>query len=208
MPDNSKVKLDLHVLSNEQLAAKAQSIKQAMTGNVNFPTPDPALSAVGGLADQLLSEKAAADAADAVSQSATAAMNTTRGVLISTITSLGAYVQKTSLGNAAKIKSADMGVEKDREPAQLPAAPATLSVTAGQNEGELACKWPTDKTADFYELECATAVTGPFTHAEAGTKAKATIKNLASGTIYYIRARTCNAAGKGPWSDTVSRRAP
>ena len=58
MPDTSKVKLDLHVLSNEQLAAKAQSIKPAMTGNVNFPTPDPALSAVGGLADQLLSEKA------------------------------------------------------------------------------------------------------------------------------------------------------
>ena len=204
----SKVKLDLHVLTNEQLAAKAQSIKQAMTGNASFPDPDPALSAIGSLADQLLSEKADADAADAVSQSATAAMNATRGVLISTITSLGAYVQKTSLGVAAKIKSADMDVEKDREPAQIPAAPASLSVKPGANEAELDCKWPSDPTAKFYEVECATTPAGPWLHADTVTKAKATIKNLASGTLYYIRARACNATGKGPWSETVTRRAP
>lgn len=204
----SKVKLDLHILTNVQLASKAQSIKQAMTGNANFPTPDPNLSAIGSLADQLLGEKADADAADAVSQSAIAAMNATRGVLITTITELGAYVQKASLGVASKIKSADMDVEKDREPAQIPAAPASLSVNVGKNEAELDCKWPSDPTAKFYELECATAVTGPWVHADTVTKAKATIKNLASGTLYYIRARSCNAAGKGPWSEIVTRRAP
>ena len=69
-------------------------------------------------------------------------------------------------------------------------------------------KWPSDPTAKFYELECATAVTGPWVHADTVTKAKATIKNLASGTLYYIRARACNAAGKGPWSEIVTRRAP
>ena len=204
----SKVKLDLHNLTNDQLAGKAQSIKQAMTGNANFPTPDPNLSTIGNLADQLLQDKVNADAAAALSQAGTAAMNTTRSVLITTINELGAYVQKATAGDAAKIKSADMGVEKDREPAQRPSAPANLSVSVGKNEAELDCKWPSDPTAKFYELECATAVTGPWVHADTVTKAKATIKNLASGTLYYIRARACNAAGKGPWSEIVTRRAP
>ena len=204
----SKVKLDLHSLTNEQLAVRTQSIKRAMTGNATYPDPDPSLSEIGGLADQLLAEKASADAADAVAQAATAAMNATRKVTIEKLTSLGAYVQKKSSGDEAKIKSADMDVEKDREAAPLPEAVTGLTVSFGSGEGELDCKWKSDPNSKFFEIEYATVVTGPYQHGETSTKAKATLKNLASGTIYFIRARGCNSTGKGPWSDAVSRRAP
>jgi hypothetical protein len=45
----AKVKLALKDLSRDQLADKGDAIKTAMTGNANFPTPNPTLAAYGTL---------------------------------------------------------------------------------------------------------------------------------------------------------------
>jgi hypothetical protein len=43
----AKVKLALKGLTRDQLADKGDTIKTALTGNANFPTPNPPLATMG-----------------------------------------------------------------------------------------------------------------------------------------------------------------
>ena len=44
----AKVKLGLDKLTPDQMVAFANTIKTAMTGNANFPSPNPTLPSAGG----------------------------------------------------------------------------------------------------------------------------------------------------------------
>ena len=43
---------------------------------------------------------------------------------------------------------------------------------------------------------------------EPSTKSSTTVKNLTSGTKYWIRVAAFGAAGQGPWSDPATKVAP
>jgi hypothetical protein len=45
----AKVRVGLRGLSREQIADKIDTVKTAMTGNADFPTPNPPLATIGTL---------------------------------------------------------------------------------------------------------------------------------------------------------------
>jgi hypothetical protein len=86
-------------------------------------------------------------------------------------------------------------------------APANLSATGGDQEGEVDLGWQPVNGRDTYLAEHATSATGPWTQFYVGKKSSATATGLTSGTLYWFRVRAIGAAGPGPWSDPAQTRA-
>jgi phage host-nuclease inhibitor protein Gam len=85
-----------------------------------------------------------------------------------------------------------------------------LSVTQGDNNGALDQHWDPDPTAKSYELQTSTdpMTDSSFTHRDTVTKSSCTTTGLTSGTRIWSRVRAVNPAGKGPWSEPVSKIVP
>ena len=91
-------------------------------------------------------------------------------------------------------------------PIGLPDAPANLRSVPGALEATIGLRW--NKTRrDFYEVECASSVSGPWTRIYAGKAQRTTCIDLVPGAEYFFRVRARTAAGYGPWSDITKCRA-
>ena len=119
------------------------------------------------------------------------------------------YVENIANGNAVVIQSAGMGVAGDRQPAQVPGQVTSLSITAGDDGGELDLQWDPADGAKTYQVQLATdmAFTAGVVELKPQTKSKA-VADLTSGTRMFARVRATNAAGTGAWSAATSKIVP
>jgi hypothetical protein len=206
----AQTKLNLGRLNIQQLLQLANNIKTAMTGNANYTTPIPPLTAINSLITTLT-------AANNTYQSGlvTQSQNLTQrdnavDALAAALTSLAAYVQAQSSGDAAKIQSAGMDVKGAAAPVGMPGQVANLALTFGDNAGELDAQWDSDPAAYSYEIQTspdpmtATSwVTQP-----AVTKSSTALLGLTSGSRQWVRVRSVGSAGTGAWSDPATKIVP
>src|SRR5262245_38209568 len=102
----AKAKLGLDSMTPDALAAFAITIKAAMTGNANFPAPNPTLAALGTAITTLQTKIAAYNTSLTSSDTALAERVEATLALRAALTQEAAYVDNASGGDRVKIESA------------------------------------------------------------------------------------------------------
>jgi hypothetical protein len=206
----SKVKLKLKQKTDAGLKTFAEDHITKMTGNANYPTPDPSAADFLILKNDYGTALAESIAAQALAKEKTALKDAKRLALETGLTLRGKYVDLKSAGDKVKILSAGFDVAEDRAPTPLPEPVSNLSLTAGDSAGEIDAQWDSEPVARTYHVETSpdpmTATS--WTRQKDVTKSKAVILGLASGARVWMRVRAVNAAGEGPWSDPATKIVP
>lgn len=206
----AKVKLNLASLTDEQLLQKANDIKTAMTGNANFTTPVPTLAALGTLITTAQSAKSDFDSAQQTALLKTTAKNNALDALRAGLTQLASFVDAASAGDNTKIQSAGMGVRAAKTPAAVPDPVSNLSLTAGDNAGELDAQWDPAVNARTYEVHVSPdpVAASSWTSVPTVTKSKTTMSGFTSGQRMNVRVRAVGSGGTGAWSNPATKIVP
>ena len=207
----AKVKLNIARQPVATLLQSANNIKTALTGNASFPALNPPLvdldAAITDLTNWTTTHQASVNTAREHLTMRDAAAEKLTGI----VNSLGAHVQNVSGGDAALIQSAGMGVKGRRTPPAIPAQVENLSISAGDDGGQLDLQWDPLPEAWTYDVQlCADPVTpaSNWVIQPSPIKSKLTVKNLTSGVRMWARVRAVNPAGQGAWSDPATKIVP
>ncbi|MEI7595317.1 MAG: fibronectin type III domain-containing protein [Bacteroidota bacterium] len=204
------VKLGLNRLSASAKSLKAKEIVKNLTGNTNFTTPQPALTAIAAaitdLDTAILDVKAASEAIKAK----TVILHQKEDMLVNVLNQLANYVETTANNDEAKIKSAGMDVKNTPTQTLDISTPSNFVATHGDNEGEIDLHWDSVKGAKSYTIEIANPESGnlnvaEFKHLLISTKSTASVKNLKPGTRYYFRVAAVGASGQSAWSELAAK---
>jgi hypothetical protein len=178
-----------------------------MTGNSNFPTPNPPLATLESIRSGVIAKTNEIEQAEDGLRMKFTERLTGVQMLKDALRQEAAYVQNTSGGDAAKILSAGMDVFGPKAPVGPLEAPQNVQALFADNEGEVAAKWDAVLGAQSYIVECSQDPNGPWTQAAITTRSSHTLTGLTSGKKYWIRVRGVGAAGLGPWSDPAVKMA-
>jgi hypothetical protein len=203
----AKVKLDFRNLPDSEIIQQCTNIKTAMTGNETFATPTPTLTVFGTLITTAQTKLTTSDNAQTASKQATADKDAAIAALLAGVSQLATYVDLTAAGDESKIMSAGMNVRAQRTPSAPPGQVANLSITAGDNAGEVDMHWDPAQGAKSYEVHMSAdpITTSSWNSKPSVTKSKTTVTDLASGTRVWGRVRAVNSAGQGAWSSPISK---
>jgi hypothetical protein len=207
----SKVKLNISRLSIRHKIAKCRQIVTAMTGNPNFPNPNPPLPTVTAALNGLDSSTNAAQAARQEAIVKTAQQNNQDDVVDQLMSQLAAHVESVAGGNETIILSAGMDTKAaPTQPSDIPDVPANLSATAGDRDGEIDLSWEAVSGAKSYVIEQSVdpVTDTSWGHVSVSTRSSQTISDLKSGTRYWFRVAAVNGIGNSGWSDPATKIAP
>ena len=205
------IKTGLDRLSVPDKIQYARQIVLDMTGNANFPTPNPALTSVTTAANNLESSYNAAQTARQISKSKTSDQDVKSVALDMIVTQLANYVENTSNGDKTKIESAGFSTRNPATPPLPMMAPEDLQVfpSAGAGTGSADLSWAPVRGAYTYNIErAADAPVLTWGNVGVATKSKATVNSMTSGLKYWFRVTAVGPAGQGPASDPVPLFAP
>ena len=182
------------------LVVYVQGILKAMTGNPTFPTPNPALTAVSGAANDL---QAAETTALTRATGTIATRNEKRATLLSLLEVLKAYVQSVadaSPENAISIiESSGLALRKAtvRAPRVFAAKATTLS-------GTVKLTAPLAGRRAAYRWQYSTDGGKTWVDASETLQAKTTLTGLSAGTTVQFRYRSVIKGGASDWSAPLS----
>jgi hypothetical protein len=225
-----KAKLDLRLKKVPELILLARHIVTSMTGNPTFTTPLPALADITAKA---LALESAYEVSIDGNHAKISEMHQLTTELKHLLSFLASYVNNISQGDAQKILSSGMQVNKDPEHSGVLAAPADVRLDKGTNEGMVEARWKKVVNAKSYEIEYFEAgqappaqsggqLTGtvaginlginiediPWEQAGISTNTKFMIKGLYPGNRIIVRIVAVNTEGKGTWSDPATMVVP
>lgn len=203
----AKVKLNLKGLSTTEKIAKGRQIVAALTGNPNFPTPQPALSVVSAALDELEASNADLQTSRQSTTAKTSFNHQKEDAVEGILRQLAGYVESVSRDDEPKILSAGMSVRSAATPTHVHEVPAALGVTEGDHEGQLDAHWDTVKSAKSYVIQQSTdpSNAASWVHVVVSTKSSATISGLVSGVRYWFRVAAVMSGGQSGWSDPASK---
>ena len=206
----AKVKLNQDGLNPEDLVALALLIKTAMTGNPIFTAANPTMMALGLLITTTQTKIAAYNSALALAQTALAERDAAVDALRAGLRQESSYVDNIAAGDPVIIQSAGMGVQSPRQPVPMPSQVTNLSLTAGDDAGELDVQWDPVANTKTYEVQFATdmAFTLGVVTLKPTTKSKAVATSMTTGTRMWCHVRSTNASGTGAWSDVATKIVP
>ena len=206
----AKVKLNLDRLSITDLIQRANDIKTAMTANANFTTPVPTLTSVGTAITAMTTANNTSESGVLTQKPNITNRDNAVITLTALLTQLGGYVEAASGGDESKIESAGMGVRAPKTPPGVPAPVSNLSLTAGDNAGELDAQWDPVSGAKTYDVQTSPdPITGTsWTAVPSVTKSKVVLLGLPSGTRVNVRVRAVGAGGIGAWSNPAIKMVP
>lgn len=205
---SKKVKLGLRKLDTALKLAKAKEIISCMRNNPLFPEPDPGLEILESLIHNVDEKFTSAAACREEMRILTSELNTLENQLDKMLSQLAVYVESKAKGDILVIKSAGMDVKADSKPIGLPGEVKVKYIRETMNNGELKVSWEKVRGAKVYNIELAGKKGSGWQLYDSTTKTKSLIERLESGTKYSIRIQAIGSAGKGPYSETVSKFAP
>jgi hypothetical protein len=205
----SKVKLELSKKNTAEKTALGNKVVTNMTGNKNFPTPNPTVDALKTATANVAVASDDVEAARKTVQVKLSILSQQESIFDGVITQMGTYVDNISNGDEAVILSSGMDVQKEKSAASLPDKITSVNATSGDNAGEIDLSWDKSYNAKSYVVETAVnATTLDWKHTLISTKSKAELTGLTTGTAYQIRVAAVGSVGQGPWSDPVLKVAP
>jgi hypothetical protein len=176
-----------------------------LTGNANFPTPDPSLAQAATLCNNL---ETAQIAADGGGKASTAAMHAAEKLWDEGFRKLSLYVEKVAGGNEALILSSGFDASGLRN---IPAHPE-FDVKTGKLEGEVILTHKTLKGTVAYIWECSPdplpAGNDGWKQVGVSIQAKFKVSGLESQRKYWFRVSIVTRKGQCPWSDPLLLRVP
>jgi hypothetical protein len=200
----AKVKLELSKKNTAEKTALGNNVVTNMTGNENFPAPNPTLDTLKTSITNMTIASDEVEVARKTVQVKLSILYQQESIFDGVITQMGAYVDNVSNGDEAIILSAGMDVQKEKGLASLPDKITSVNATSGDNAGEIDLSWDKSYNAKSYVVEIAVNTTPlEWKHALISTKSKAELTGLITGTSYQIRVAAVGSVGQGPWSDPV-----
>jgi len=184
-----KTKLNFRNLSISAKIAKAKQIVAPLTGNTNFPNPNPALADITAVIMKTEAKLSERDAAQQLAKAKTTQLNNSEDELDGVIIQIGGYVDSVAGGDEAKILSTGFDTRAAPTATSQPPPPlSALDTTIGDRDGELDASWDTTAGAKSYIIEISEDPPTPtsWKHSGVSTKSRFTIKGLQSGKRHWI----------------------
>lgn len=208
---NAKVALSLAALTLDQKAALLITIITKMTGNVNFPTPDPKFPALTAASLAAVTQRNTRDTLYADAKQATTDLKALEANFDKLLTALAAYVENIAQGSKAIIESAGMPASADTgnrpDPQKLP-APEGLAVTMGDAAGEVDPHWHRVKGAKAYEVHYGQHGPDTLDRQLTVVGSKAVLTGLTPGTEAWVVVYAVGTAGRGAASQPARCMVP
>ena len=202
-----KVKAGITGLNAEALIAKSEYVEGKMTGNANFPTPNPAIATVTAAREELVQAVAAAKSR-AIAD--IALRNEKSRVLHDLLINLVRYVNNVASGNVEVALSSGFELAKRPEPSTSLGKPEKLDVRVSDFEGCVELSWKVVEDARMYQVYiCETDPSDPkaWQMIAVSSRTRTRITALVPGKFYSFRVAALGRIGEGPASDVVSGRA-
>ncbi len=202
--------LNISTLSPKGVALKGTSIVGKMTGNVNFPTPNPTLADVTDAVDKLNSKIEQQDLAWLTYHEKTVEVQEYRDLLANVLEAVRSYVGTIARGSESVIASAGLDVRQKPVPTGVLPAPHGVEANTGSSDGEIIVTWERVKGAKAYVVEMCYDLSDAanWTHYASLTPNKCYITGLESGTRIYVRVTAINKFGQGGYSDPATKTVP
>jgi hypothetical protein len=212
----AKIRRNWSRLPLGQRITKCKTIVDGITDNPTLlPNPAPSLAALTTLHDEA---KAAADLVTAAEQhldALRADSKTKNDAMVAGMNSEASTAEGATGGDEVKLRKLGF-TDLIETTATASAGPlekvSELSLSAGDNDGELDAQWNSQAAegAKSYEVQTTATVNdgASWQPRTTVTKSSAALKDLPSGTRQWVRVRAIGSAGPGPWSDPVSKMVP
>ncbi len=204
----AKLKLGLNGYNPAGLVAFANTVKTAMTGNANFATPNPTLTAFGTLITTANTKIAAYNSMVAAAETGLADRDAALAALRASFTQLGDYVQNVSAGDAVKIESSGMSVRSQGTPTTMTQV-LGLALTPGDNPGSVDAMWTPVAGVRSYESQVNTSdpnVEANWSFKQSTSKSSVTLAGLTSGAKVWVRVRAIGTNDNaGAYSDPATK---
>jgi hypothetical protein len=176
-----------------------RNIVVALTGNINFTSPFPALVDLTAALDEL---QAKAEAAAGRDREAIAGRNNAWNTAKDMFRQLANYVESHCQNDLAILLSSGFLATKTPAPIGPVSAPQYLRLHFTDMTGELLFHFaPVYGVTAGYLVQLAEDADGPFTDYVTTSKSRFTIKGLTPLKTYWVRVRATGASGAGPWSE-------
>jgi len=169
----------------------------------------------------LVTKAAAVDAQNTVATNANTSYDAAQRTADALMTARDKEVA-TLVGMTQDLATASEGVTKDpatlqtggweiiadhATPVGAMVAPPNFNATSGDNAGEVDLACDTQYGVQSHVGESAASPDGPFTQFYVGRKSSCTKTGLVSGSLNWFRMAAVGAAGQGPYSGPISKRA-
>jgi len=199
-----KVIVGFSRLRDDDVDTKAASIIKSMTGNTNYPTPVPALTAVQ---TALTIYEASLATAATGNPEKTAIKDQKRRDLEALLKQLGTYVQLNCKNDLGILLSSGFEASKPPAPYGILPKPENFKVENGPNAGTAKLSLDKIKGASSYRFEF---VAAPVTDTtvwlvNVGTARNNIIDGLVSGNQYAFRVAAIGAEPTIVYSDVITR---
>jgi hypothetical protein len=206
----STVRLRLQDIPTAEKLTLARSILAKIQGNPSFPDAQKLLGALTSEIDALEAAEIKALGSRKQATADTSARDAQEATLDKSLRGLADAVEKESKGDAALIQSAGLEVAAEKSPIGSLSAPQHLSVTQGDEDGELSATCDPVRGARSYLWEVTEDAAGKtgWRVAGVGTRSSHDLKGLTSGTRYFVRVAAVGAAGQSPFGDALAKVAP
>lgn len=202
----AKVSLGFMRLTDAKVVIFVDHVLTCLTGNSEYPTPNPPLTTVRSLLTEFQDKLAEAVGGGVVR---TAHKNAAREALLGKMRSLALYVQEECGGELPRLLTSGFEATKERTPAGILPAPEGVTLIQGTLSGSLELRGGSLSNAASYEMQRTTQIANPASWETVGqgTAARMTMEGLTPGTTYWSRMRGIGSAGPGAWSEPVSAMA-
>lgn len=189
-----KISNNLNKYSDAALLALALQIEQCITGNANFPTPNPSFIVLGG--GVTVYKDALTVAADR-SRKNVALKNAARKELQLLLIQLGSYITNVANGNPALLAESGFPLTKIRE-ARVMGRAGNVTLTQGPSSGQLEASIDTVFAAlrYLYQIVDVAPTEATVWSAEAVSNSKYTFTGLIPGKQYWVRVAAAGARGQ------------
>ncbi len=190
------------------MASLAGKTLTDMTGNANFPEPEPDLETYAdAVNDYRTKHEAAVETGGKFDRTA---KDIAKLVLLQAMKRLSSYVNFTANGNENKLVSSGFQLAQQPTPNDVPFVPLWIRVRKGSRKGQLKLDTAPVKWAWFFEYQISHLkdANGEIVWGDTvydTTKTRGTlISGLLNVVTYWVRVRARNGYGAGDWSDPVS----
>ncbi len=183
---------------------KCSNIVKLMTGNLNFPSPNPSLASVSAAISEL---SEAYELALDGGRLQKAEQRLKAAALFSMMSVLSKYVQNVSLSDEQIILSSGMDVVKKRTKRTKADAPQNLRVRENYEAGQMSIIFKPIPGATAYIVQTTSTpeIEASWEAVSYFSKASGTVKGLASCKVAWLRVAALTSAGTGFYSAAVQK---